>query len=116
MAQIMSEVLGKPVRFQQIPGKALKDRLTGFGMSEAMAQGTVDMAGFGVWGTLHGSLEARSKRGGGAFADSRQRCLAGWHRNSHGSAARTASWRAGRRRRASRDLPDAGQRMDGAVI
>jgi NAD(P)-dependent dehydrogenase (short-subunit alcohol dehydrogenase family) len=58
MAQIMSEVLGKPVRFQQIPGKALKDRLTGFGMSEAMAQGTVDMAGFGVWGTLHGSLEA----------------------------------------------------------
>jgi uncharacterized protein YbjT (DUF2867 family) len=44
MAQIMSEVLGRPVRFQQIPGEALKARLTGFGMSEAMAQGMVDMA------------------------------------------------------------------------
>jgi uncharacterized protein YbjT (DUF2867 family) len=43
MAQIMSEVLGRPVRFQQIPGEALKARLTGFGMSEAMAQGAVDM-------------------------------------------------------------------------
>jgi uncharacterized protein YbjT (DUF2867 family) len=42
-AQIMSEVLGKPVRFQQIPGEAFKARLTGFGMSEAMAQGTLDM-------------------------------------------------------------------------
>ena len=43
MAQIMSEVLGKSVNFQQIPGKAFKARLTGFGMSEAMAQGTLDM-------------------------------------------------------------------------
>jgi uncharacterized protein YbjT (DUF2867 family) len=43
MAQIMSDVLGKPVRFQQIPGEVLKARLTGFGMSDAMAQGTVDM-------------------------------------------------------------------------
>ena len=43
MAQIMSEVLGKPVRYQQIPAQALKDRLTGSGMSDAMAQGTVDM-------------------------------------------------------------------------
>jgi uncharacterized protein YbjT (DUF2867 family) len=43
MAQIMSEVLGKPVRYQQIPAEALKDRLTGAGMSDAMAQGTVDM-------------------------------------------------------------------------
>jgi uncharacterized protein YbjT (DUF2867 family) len=43
MAQIMSEVLGKPVRFQQIPGEAFKARLTGFGTSEAMAQGTLDM-------------------------------------------------------------------------
>lgn len=44
MAQTMSEVLGRPVRFQQIPGQALKDRLVGAGMSEAMAQGMVDMA------------------------------------------------------------------------
>jgi uncharacterized protein YbjT (DUF2867 family) len=43
MAQIMSEVLGKPVRYQQIPAEALKDRLTGAGMSDAMAQATTDM-------------------------------------------------------------------------
>jgi uncharacterized protein YbjT (DUF2867 family) len=44
MAQIMSEVLGKSVRFQQIPGEAFKARLTGSGMSEAMARGMLDMA------------------------------------------------------------------------
>jgi uncharacterized protein YbjT (DUF2867 family) len=44
MAQTMSEVLGKPVRFQQIPEAAYKARLTERGMSEAMAQGMVDMA------------------------------------------------------------------------
>jgi uncharacterized protein YbjT (DUF2867 family) len=43
MAQIMSEVLGKGVRYQQIPAQSLKDRLTGAGMSDAIAQGTVDM-------------------------------------------------------------------------
>ncbi|HEY5372599.1 MAG TPA: NAD(P)H-binding protein [Polyangiaceae bacterium] len=43
MAQIMSEVLGKSVAFQQIPGDAFKARLLGAGMSEAMAQGTLDM-------------------------------------------------------------------------
>jgi uncharacterized protein YbjT (DUF2867 family) len=43
MAQIMSEVLGQPVRYQQIPPQALEDRLTGTGMSDAMAQATVDM-------------------------------------------------------------------------
>lgn len=43
MAQIMSEVLAKPVRYQQIPFDAFKSRLTGFGMSEAMAQGMVAM-------------------------------------------------------------------------
>lgn len=42
-ARIMSEVLGKPVRFQQIPAEAFKATLTGHGMSEAMAQGMVDM-------------------------------------------------------------------------
>jgi uncharacterized protein YbjT (DUF2867 family) len=44
MAQTMSEVLGKPVRFQQIPEAAYKVRLTERGMSAAMAQGMVDMA------------------------------------------------------------------------
>jgi uncharacterized protein YbjT (DUF2867 family) len=43
MARIMSEVLGKPVRFQRITAGALKTALTGRGMSEAMAQGMVDM-------------------------------------------------------------------------
>jgi uncharacterized protein YbjT (DUF2867 family) len=43
MAKIMSEVLGRPVRFQQIPVEAFKATLTGHGMSEAMAQGMVDM-------------------------------------------------------------------------
>jgi uncharacterized protein YbjT (DUF2867 family) len=43
MAQIMSEVLGKPVRFQQIPSEVLRARLIEHGTSEAMAQGMVDM-------------------------------------------------------------------------
>jgi uncharacterized protein YbjT (DUF2867 family) len=43
MAEIISEVLGKPVRFQQIPGGALKQRMLDAGMSDAMAQGLIDM-------------------------------------------------------------------------
>jgi uncharacterized protein YbjT (DUF2867 family) len=43
MARIMSEVLGKPVRFQQVPFAAFKAGLIERGMSEAMAQGMVDM-------------------------------------------------------------------------
>lgn len=43
LAAIMSEVLSTPVRYQQIPYQAYKDRLLGFGMSEGMAQGMVDM-------------------------------------------------------------------------
>jgi uncharacterized protein YbjT (DUF2867 family) len=43
MAQIMSQVLGKPIRFQQITAESLKARLIERGMSEAMAQGNVDM-------------------------------------------------------------------------
>jgi uncharacterized protein YbjT (DUF2867 family) len=44
MAETISEVLGKGVRFQQIPFEAYKDRFVGFGMSDAMAQGMTDMA------------------------------------------------------------------------
>jgi uncharacterized protein YbjT (DUF2867 family) len=44
MARIMSEVLGTPVRFQQISGEAYKANLMGLGMSDAMAQGMLDMA------------------------------------------------------------------------
>jgi uncharacterized protein YbjT (DUF2867 family) len=43
MARIMSDVLGKPVRFQEIPGEAFKARLQQRGMSEAMAQANLDM-------------------------------------------------------------------------
>jgi uncharacterized protein YbjT (DUF2867 family) len=44
MAGIMSEVLGKDVRFQQTTFEAYKDRFVRFGMSDAMAQGMTDMA------------------------------------------------------------------------
>jgi uncharacterized protein YbjT (DUF2867 family) len=43
MATIMSEVLGKPVRFQEMPGETFKARLLQRGMSEAMAQANLDM-------------------------------------------------------------------------
>jgi uncharacterized protein YbjT (DUF2867 family) len=43
MAQIMSKVLGKPIRFQQITADAHKSTLMRRGMSEAMAQGNADM-------------------------------------------------------------------------
>jgi hypothetical protein len=43
MAQTISEVLGTTVTYQQIPGQAFKDRMTGFGMTDGMAQGLVDM-------------------------------------------------------------------------
>jgi hypothetical protein len=44
MAHIMSEVLGKSVRFQQISFEAYKAQVIGLGMSDAMAQGMTDMA------------------------------------------------------------------------
>ena len=44
MAQIISEVLGKEVRFQQTTFEAYKERFVSFGMSDAMAQGMTDMA------------------------------------------------------------------------
>jgi uncharacterized protein YbjT (DUF2867 family) len=44
MAQIISEVLARQVRFQQTTFEAYKDRFIGFGMSDAMAQGMTDMA------------------------------------------------------------------------
>ena len=43
MARIISEVLGTEVGYQQISGAAFTARLTGFGMTEAMAQGMADM-------------------------------------------------------------------------
>jgi uncharacterized protein YbjT (DUF2867 family) len=43
MAAIMTDVLGRPIRFQRTPDDAYKARLLSFGMSEAMAQATLDM-------------------------------------------------------------------------
>jgi uncharacterized protein YbjT (DUF2867 family) len=43
MAQIISEVLQTTIIYQRIPAAALKDRLTGFGSTDAMAQAIVDM-------------------------------------------------------------------------
>jgi uncharacterized protein YbjT (DUF2867 family) len=44
MAEIISEVLGKEVRFVQTTFEAYNDRFVSFGMSEAMAKGMTDMA------------------------------------------------------------------------
>ena len=43
MAAIMSEVLGKTVRFQQVPAEAYKAQLIQYGANEVFAQGIVDM-------------------------------------------------------------------------
>ena len=44
MAEVISDVLGTEVRFQQTTFDAYKDRFLSVGMSEAMAQGMTDMA------------------------------------------------------------------------
>jgi uncharacterized protein YbjT (DUF2867 family) len=43
MAAIMSEVLGRPIRYEREPLEALAARLTSFGLSEAFVGGMVDM-------------------------------------------------------------------------
>jgi len=43
MAAIAAEVLGSPVRYQQISLQAFKDQRTGAGLSETMVQGMLDM-------------------------------------------------------------------------
>lgn len=43
MAEIMSGVLGKPIRFRQIPREDYKAQLIQYGASEAFAQGLIDM-------------------------------------------------------------------------
>ncbi|QZQ53839.1 NAD(P)H-binding protein [Curtobacterium sp. TC1] len=44
MAAIITDVLGTPIRFQQVPAQQQKDGFLGRGYSEAMAAGMVDMA------------------------------------------------------------------------
>lgn len=53
-AAIISDVLGTPVKYHQIPGQALKDQLTGIGASEAMAQSMLDMMTAKDGGLDHG--------------------------------------------------------------
>ncbi len=43
MANVISDVLSRPVRFQQIAFETFKDKLLNQGMSSAMAKGVVDM-------------------------------------------------------------------------
>ena len=43
IAAVAAEVLGTPVRYQQIPLQAFEDQFPGSGLSEAMAQGMLDM-------------------------------------------------------------------------
>jgi len=57
MAQIMSEVIGRPVRFQQIPIDAFKARLLERGMSDAMAQAMADM-----WIAYSNGLDTAERR------------------------------------------------------
>jgi uncharacterized protein YbjT (DUF2867 family) len=42
-AAIMTEVLGRPIRFQHVPGAAYKQSLMGHGASEAMAESLIEM-------------------------------------------------------------------------
>ncbi|KRE55859.1 NmrA family transcriptional regulator [Paenibacillus sp. Soil750] len=44
MARIISQVLERPIRYQQIPSKEYKATMMQYGMSEAWAQGLIDMA------------------------------------------------------------------------
>lgn len=44
MAEIMSDVLGRGVRCQQVPHEGYKQTMLGYGVSDAWAQGLVDMA------------------------------------------------------------------------
>ncbi|MER6567168.1 NAD(P)H-binding protein [Streptomyces sp. NPDC001093] len=60
MAQIISEVLERPVRYQQVPLDAYKETAVGRGASEAWAQGLVDMAAAqiaGAYDAEHHSAE-----------------------------------------------------------
>ena len=44
MAEIISEIVGKQICFQQSTFEAYRDRFVSFGMSDAMAHGMTDMA------------------------------------------------------------------------
>ncbi|MEV4096097.1 NAD(P)H-binding protein [Streptosporangium saharense] len=56
MARIMSEVLGRPIRFQRTPDEDFRAGLVGSGMSEPMAQSLLDMMRAKVAGLDNGVL------------------------------------------------------------
>jgi uncharacterized protein YbjT (DUF2867 family) len=74
MAEIISEVLGKGVCFQQTTFGAYKDRFVGFGMSDAMAQGMTDMAWAKNEASTTPSSARRRTRPRRAFASGAKRC------------------------------------------
>ena len=43
MARVMSQVLGRPIRFHEVPGPAYEATLVEHGQSEAFAQGLIDL-------------------------------------------------------------------------
>lgn len=57
MARVMSRVLGRPIRFQEVPGPAYKATLVEHGQSEGYAQGLVDL-----WREIAGGIHAADPR------------------------------------------------------
>ena len=56
VAGIMSEVLGKPVRFEQVPLEAYRARFIAMGASEAFADGMADMMAAKIAGLDNAAL------------------------------------------------------------
>jgi uncharacterized protein YbjT (DUF2867 family) len=70
MAQVMSEVLERPVRYQQVTGESYKAALLQYGMSEANAQGLVDL----VVAQNHGIYDTGPRAAQPAATSFRQWC------------------------------------------
>lgn len=66
MAHVMAEVLERPIAYQQVDGEAYRMRMTQYGMSDAWAQGLVDMAAAqddGIYSDEHRALADPSPTG-----------------------------------------------------
>ena len=57
MARVMTQVLGRPIRFHEVPGPAYKATLIGHGASESIAQNLFDM-----WREIASGLHAADPR------------------------------------------------------
>ncbi len=66
-AQILSEVLGKPVSFKQVPMEAFKGQLAGFGMSPAVVEAFADMMNAKNEGSDTEGPRAHEERGSTSF-------------------------------------------------